>query len=64
MGKAFLFKCPATGLSVQGYDEEDGLPANGQNRYTLIECLACRGLHLINPETGKLLSDDSGPGVP
>src|SRR4051812_38600217 len=57
MAKPFTFKCPVTRFTVQSYDEEDGPPPDGRTRYKMIECLACRGLHLVDPQTGGLMAD-------
>ncbi|WP_428685087.1 hypothetical protein [Reyranella sp.] len=52
--RTFVFRCPSTGYNVQGrYDEGNGpLPAFvGQH------CLACSGLHVVDPLTGKRMSE-------
>ena len=59
MRKPFLFRCPATGLNVQGYSEEEQL-SNGRRRYEGVHCLACRSFHIVNPDTGRLLSEETG----
>jgi hypothetical protein len=51
----FLFRCPATGLKVQGWVADDGR-ASDCNAYETITCLACRQSHLVIPATGKVLS--------
>lgn len=63
MGRPFLFCCPTTGLNVQARDEDDEPAPAGRARYKMFECLACRGFHLVDPSTGKLMSDpDRGKG--
>ncbi len=51
----FIFRCPVTGLNVQGTqmgaDSEEG-------HYVTQKCLACGGAHLVNPLNGKLLSEE------
>ncbi len=46
----FLYRCPVTLMNVQGTvasrDEES-------QTYISQSCLACGGIHLINPLTGK-----------
>ncbi|KAF0098288.1 MAG: hypothetical protein FD144_4453 [Rhodospirillaceae bacterium] len=52
--RTFVFRCPTTGYNVQGrYEVSTGpLPAFvGQH------CLACNGLHVIDPRTGKGMSE-------
>jgi hypothetical protein len=51
----FIFRCPTTGLNVQGTkmtDEADESP------YTSQKCLACGGVHLVNSLSGKLMSEE------
>lgn len=57
MGKPFIFKCPNTGMNVQGYDAEDEPAPSEAKRYMMVECLACRGFHLVDPATGELMPD-------
>jgi hypothetical protein len=57
MGKPFIFKCPRTGYNVQGYDDEDEPEITEGKRYKMFECLACRGFHLVDPDTGELMGD-------
>ena len=50
----FLFRCPNTGLKVQGWVADD--PSEGDdNTYESMSCAACAQLHLVNPKTGKVL---------
>ena len=52
--RTFVFRCPTTGYNVQGrYEDGSGpLPAFvGQH------CLACNGLHVVDPRTGKGMSE-------
>jgi hypothetical protein len=57
MPKPFIFRCPRTGYNVQGYDDDDETEMTDGKRYRMFECLACRGFHLIDPDTGKLMGD-------
>jgi hypothetical protein len=59
MRRPFLFRCPATGLNVQGYSEKEQ-PPDGQRRYEGVQCLACQRFHYVNPETGRLLVEEAG----
>ncbi len=49
----FLYRCPATGLNVQGLgaDQKD---APNDNFYEAVTCTFCRGVHLVNPKTGHV----------
>lgn len=52
---AFIFRCPNTGLSVQGLTKDDG---DKDYTFEAILCTACQRVHWINPKTGKLLGED------
>jgi len=52
----FVYRCPNTGLRVQGFIAED--PLDDGESYEAITCLACRRLHLVNPVTGRVLGED------
>jgi hypothetical protein len=46
----FTYRRPQLGLNVQGYVAEE----IGENERVLLKCLACAGLHLVDP-TGAIL---------
>ena len=50
-GHPFIYCCPTTGVSVQGLAD---------NHYEAVQCLACQGVHLVNPATGKILGHEKG----
>jgi hypothetical protein len=50
----FLFRCPATGKMVQAFCSDDGTEGGG-DAYIGVPCLACSRMHIVNPQTGKLL---------
>ncbi|HTS40953.1 MAG TPA: hypothetical protein VMH84_10495 [Xanthobacteraceae bacterium] len=60
----FIFRCPKTGLNVQGFaaDEppteraESNPSADKTESYAAIVCTACRQTHLVNPKTGRVLT--------
>lgn len=54
--RTFIFRCPITTASVQGACSEEPCPSP---YYVAQHCLACGGLHLVNPATGKLLAEES-----
>lgn len=49
-----LYRCPNTGLRVQSYASiktaDDG--------YEVVTCNICRGVHLIDTATGRVLGED------
>jgi hypothetical protein len=53
----FLFRCPNTGLHVQGWVADDGSD-NPDETYEAVSCHACRQVHLVNPTTGTVLGSD------
>ncbi|MBI3199692.1 MAG: hypothetical protein HYZ40_19700 [Rhodospirillales bacterium] len=57
MVRSFLFRCRDTGMTVQGFADDDALPAEGAVRYEWVRCPACGAGHLVNPDTGSLLVD-------
>ena len=54
MGRPFLYRCPVTGMNVQGLTSDDEASANGDIRYQTVKCLACGQLHFVNPSEGPL----------
>jgi hypothetical protein len=56
----FIFRCPVTGMNVQGTE----LIPNNEAPYIAQRCLACGGNHLVNPRNGKLLSEEQPPPKP
>ena len=54
----FIYRCPTTGLNVQGSVEKS--EAEGKE-YVPQTCLACGRLHLVSPTTGKLLAERPPP---
>ena len=56
----FLFRCPNTGLNVQGRaDVQKETPEITDRVYVTQHCPACGSFHPINPRTGKLMSEES-----
>jgi hypothetical protein len=47
-----MYRCPRTGLMVQGWIADE--PMSGET-YESVTCTACSRVHLINPKTGKIL---------
>jgi hypothetical protein len=52
----FLYRCPVTGLHVQGWIADDATADD--DVFEAVPCLACQRMHFVNPKTGKMPSDD------
>jgi len=52
-----LFRCPNTGRRIQGWMADDPIRLDGHS-YETVSCSACGQIHLVNPETGKVLGED------
>jgi len=50
----FIFRCPVTGLNVQGSVASSETEAH----YIAHACPACGGMHIVNPLNGKLMSEE------
>ena len=57
---AFVYRCPATGLNVQGFTAND--PTEDET-YESVSCTACLRVHMVNPKTGKVLGSDDERSV-
>jgi hypothetical protein len=53
----FLYRCSKTGLRVQGWVADDPNRPDMQN-YEAVNCIACGGVHLVNPANGKTIKED------
>ena len=51
----FLYRCPNTGQTVQGWSADE-MPDD--DVYELVTCLACTQVHLVNLKTGKVLGEE------
>ena len=63
--RPILFNCPRTGSKVQALLAEETAGASTRyqsegTRYEAVSCLACSGIHLIDPMDGKVLGAASG----
>jgi hypothetical protein len=54
----FIYRCPTTGLNVQGLSA-DAVPEDNAKTYESVSCLVCTRVHLVNRATGRTLGDDS-----
>jgi hypothetical protein len=53
MARPFTFRCPNTGYIVQGLSEN---LHTEPKMYEAVECAACKGNHLIDLESGEVVS--------
>jgi hypothetical protein len=52
MARRFLYRCPNTRQTVQGWSAGD---VTDDDAYQSVACLACTRVHPINLKTGKVL---------
>lgn len=53
---SFLFRCPVTGLQVQGW--LDDATKEKRRSFITVACTACSGSHFVNPVTGEVLGEE------
>jgi len=54
MAVSVVFRCPNTGLNVQGWTADD--PTEGEaESYEPVICTACTRVHLVDRKTGRVL---------
>lgn len=58
MAKPFLFCCPMTGQNVQALPEFNDEPSDGRRLYQGVLCSACQRVHIVNPLSGRLMSEE------
>jgi hypothetical protein len=56
----FIFRCPVTGLNVQG----SVVSCETETHYIAHACPACGRMHIVNPLSGKLMSEEHPPIKP
>jgi hypothetical protein len=55
----FLYCCPTTGCALEGRRAEPApSAASPLVTYVAEHCPACRGLHIVNPATGRLMGEE------
>jgi len=52
----FLYRCPKTRLPLQGWVADDPKQPEKQT-YEAVTCLACGGVHLVNPTSGRTIDN-------
>ena len=50
---AFVYRCPNTGLNVEGFAADDPTDADTMT-YEPMVCAACTRVHLVNPTTREV----------
>jgi hypothetical protein len=56
----FTYRCPATGYRIEGHGPDPAAAgASPLTTYVAETCPACGGLHIVNPATGRLLSEEA-----
>jgi len=58
--RPILFNCPRTGNKVQALLAEEAAGSAAGTQYETVSCLACSGIHLVDPKDGKVLGAESG----
>jgi hypothetical protein len=60
----FPYRCPTTGCQLEGrWTPSAPSAAIPLVTYVAESCPACGGLHIVNPATGRMMSDDQRPSV-
>jgi hypothetical protein len=54
----FIYRCPSTGLNVQGWTAD--APVQDDETFEPVNCAVCARLHLVHPQTGKVVGADDG----
>ena len=54
---AILFKCPQTGVRVQGWVSDEPIKPGQARAYAFASCTMCNLLHLIDRITGKSIHE-------
>jgi hypothetical protein len=53
-----LYRCPRTRRYAQGWIADDASATADQHTFLSVVCPACGVLHMVNPDTRKVLGDD------
>ena len=60
----FLYCCPTTGCQLEArWAPPTPSAASPLVTYVAESCPACGGLHIVNPATGRMMSDDRRPSL-
>ena len=63
MAEGFVYRCPNTGLNVQGWLESEPAADREADLYEAVTCTACARVHLVNPRTGRLSGEEAAPST-
>ena len=53
---AILFRCPTTGMNVQGWIADEPEIEDGDN-FEPVTCAVCTRVHYVNPKSAKVLGN-------
>jgi hypothetical protein len=57
----FLYRCPVSGLRVQGWANEPHTTEDEDSEYVALRCPVCSRTHLVSPKSGHVLGDERKP---
>jgi hypothetical protein len=55
---AFVYRCPTSGLKVQGWLADEPSSEYDRASYEAVICTACTRVHFVNRKTGRSIGDD------
>jgi hypothetical protein len=55
MLRTFLYRCPNTGQTVQGWSADEMIDDDSDDTHRSFECVAYTWVHLVNPKNAKVL---------
>ena len=55
---AFTYRCPTTGMNVQGWTAEPVPQDLAKSTYVSTQCPACTRIHLVDPASRTVLGGD------
>jgi hypothetical protein len=58
---SFVFRCPVTGYVAKAVVPNDKAAEGERPRYRLVRCMACRGIHFVDPATGDAIAATRNP---
>lgn len=56
----FIYRCPSTGLNVQGWIADP--PGQDDGTFEPVNCTMCARVHLVNPKSGKVVGAEESAG--
>jgi hypothetical protein len=55
---SFMYHCPTLGLTEQGFVADEVGAQLGEDSFVSVYCVACSGVHLVNPISAKVIGAD------